>query len=379
MTMIKTPGIDDELKIDSVGIYKLKIPLREPFITSLGRDEFASNVIIVIRTNKGISGFGECNPYMPINGESIDTCFVVAQYLAKVLKGLNPLQLDHCITTMNKVIYANNSIKSAFDIALHDIIGQVRGVPIYKLYNGKNDKQLITDYTVSVGQPEKMAEDALKIKNDGFPAIKVKLGQSKKKDIKRIKLIREAVGFDIPIRIDANQGWTVKTAISALEALDAYSIEFCEEPIARWNYMRLRKVRHYSPIPIMADESCCDHHDAERMLRLRLCDMINVKVGKAGGLSNARKMLKIAEKRNTTVQVGAFMESRLAMTASAHLALCSESVNYCDFDTPLMHKEDYVVGGLTYHKNGEMKVPDTPGLGASLEENFLQSLEGIIV
>jgi L-Ala-D/L-Glu epimerase len=371
--------MSEQVTISQVEIYKMRVPLKEPFVTSLGKEESADNVVIVIRTSNGITGFGECNPFMQINGESIDTCFIVAQYLAKVLKGKSPLKLDNCLAAMDKVIYGNHSIKSAFDIALHDIIGQNKNVPIYKLFGGKNDKKLYTDYTVSVGEPEKMAEDALKIKQAGFPAIKVKLGQSRKKDIKRIKLIRDAVGFDIPIRIDANQGWKVKTAIEALNALDAYSIEFCEEPIARWNYMRLRKVKHNSPIPIMADESVSDHHDAERLIKMRACDMINIKVGKAGGLLNAWKIVKLAEQRDVQLQIGAFMESRLAMTASAHLALCSPNILYTDFDTPLMHAEDYVIGGLTYHEKGLMKVPDTPGLGASIEQSVLDKWEKIII
>lgn len=361
--------------ISQVGIYKLKVPLKEPFITSLGREDSADNIIVVLKTNTGITGFGECNPYMPINGESVDTCFIVAQYFAKVLKGRNPLKTDDCMGVMDKVIYGNNSIKSAFNIALMDILGQEKGVPLYRLFGGKNDKELTTDYTVSVGEPEKMADDALKIKDAGFPAIKVKLGQSKKKDIKRIRLIREAVGNNIPLRIDANQGWKVKTAIDALNALDAYSIEFCEEPIARWNYTRLRKVRHNSPIPVMADECCSDHHDAARLIKMKACDMINVKVGKAGGLTNAWRIVKLAERSGIQLQVGAFMESRLGMTASAHMALSSPNIIYCDFDTPLMHKEDMVTGGLTYHEKGVMKVPDSPGLGAKIDEKILDKLE----
>lgn len=366
------------ISITQVELYKLMVPLKEPFITSLGREDSAGNILVVIRTNNGFSGFGECSPYMLINGESVDTCFMVGGYFAKMLKGKNPLKPEACMDEMDRIIYGNYSIKSAFDIALHDIIGQVKKIPLYKLFGGKNNKELTTDYTVSVGEPEKMADDALKIQKAGYPAIKVKLGQSRKKDIKRIKSIRDAVGFDIPLRIDANQGWKVKTAVETLNALDAYSIEFCEEPIARWNYMRLRKIKQNSPIPIMADESCSDHHDAERLIKLKACDMMNIKVGKAGGLINAFKIVKLAEKAGMQLQVGAFMESRLGMTASAHLALCSDNILYCDFDTPLMHAEDFVTGGLSYHEKGVMKVPDTPGLGASIEQHYLDRLDKVI-
>ncbi len=365
--------------ITQTEIYKLRIPLKEPFITSLAKEDMVENVIVILRTSNGITGFGECSPYMPVNGESIDTCFIVGQYFANLLKGKDALQLEEHLAAMDKLIYANTSIKSAFDIALHDIIGQSKGIPLYKLYGGKNNKELVTDYTVSLDNAEKMAADAVKIKEAGYPAIKVKLGQSKKKDVERIRMIREAVGFDIPLRIDANQGWKLKEAIEILNALDAYGIELCEEPIAKWNYMRMRKVKKNSPIPIMADESCGDAHDAERLLKLKACDLFNIKVGKAGGVFNAYEIVKLADKAGMQMQVGAFMESRLGMTASAHLALCSDNITYCDFDTPLMFSEDMVSGGLSYHENGVMKVPDTAGLGATIEQSYLDKLEKVIV
>jgi L-alanine-DL-glutamate epimerase-like enolase superfamily enzyme len=289
------------------------------------------------------------------------------------------MMIEEHLAAMDRLIYGNSSIKSAFDMALHDIIGQSKGVPLYKLYGGKNNKELLTDYTVSLDIPEKMAADAIRIRNAGYPAIKVKLGQSRKKDVERIKMIRDAVGFDIPLRIDANQGWKVKEAIETLNALDPYNIEHCEEPIARWNYMRMRKVKKSSPIPIMADESCGDVHDAERLIKLKACDMINIKVGKAGGLLNAFEIVKLADKADMQMQVGAFMESRLGMTASAHLALCSDNIIYCDFDTPLMFSEDIVSGGMTYHENGVMKVPDGPGLGARIEQHILERLERVVI
>ena len=369
----------DQQIISQVEIYKLSIPLTEPFITSLAYETHVENVIVVIRTDKGITGFGECSPYMPVNGESIDTCFIVGQYFAKLLKGKNALGLKENLSAMDRLIYANTSIKSAFDIALHDIIGQHKEVPVYKLYGGKNDKELVTDYTVSLDNAEKMAADALKIKNQGYPAIKVKLGESTKKDVERIRMIREAVGNDIPVRIDANQGWSVKEAMKTLKELDAFDIEHCEEPIARWNFMRMRKIKKNSPIPIMADESCGDAHDAERLLKLKACDMFNIKVGKAGGIFNAYEIVKLGDKAKMHMQVGAFLESRLGMTASAHLALCSDNIVHCDFDTPLMFSEDIVSNGLTYHANGVMKVPDVPGLGASIEQSQLDKLEKVVI
>jgi L-Ala-D/L-Glu epimerase len=371
--------MSQSLTIRQIELYKLSVPLKEPFTTSLGTDTAAQNVLVKIITNEGITGFGECSPYMPINGESQDTCFIVGQYFAKALKDKDPLDIEGCIRLMDRIIYGNSSIKSAFDIALYDIASQQAGVPLYKFLGGEKNKTIITDYTVSIGEPAQMAIDALKIKEQGYPAIKVKLGNDGKKDVERIKAIREAVGEEIPLRIDANQGWKVKEAIETLNALSVFNIQHCEEPIARWKYMKLAKVRKNSPIPIMADECCGDEHDAERLIELDACDYINIKLGKSGGIFKALQIVAMAEAAAMQLQVGAMLESRLAMSAFAHFALCSPAIVHYDFDTALMFSEDPVTGGLQYKANGVIEVTDTPGLGATIDEVRLNIMEKAVV
>ncbi|MCC7401055.1 MAG: dipeptide epimerase [Chitinophagaceae bacterium] len=365
--------------IQQIEIYKLFIPLKEPFVTSLGSEDEAASIVVVIRTDQGISGFGECSPYLPVNGESVDTCFIVGQYFAKVFKGKNALDIEERIADMDNIIYANSSIKSAFDIALYDIASQHAGVPLYKFIGGKNNKTIVTDYTVSIGDPDKMAADAVKIKNEGYPAIKVKLGKDGKTDVQRMKQIRKAVGYDIPLRIDANQGWKVKEAIDTLNALEELGIQYCEEPIARWKFMKLPKVRDNSPIPIMADESCGDHHDAERLIELEACDYFNIKLGKSGGIFNGLKIARLAEGAGMQMQVGAMLESRLGMSAFAHFSLCSPLIEHFDFDTALMFREDPVSGGIIYQKNGVIHITETPGLGATIDSSWLKKMEKAVI
>jgi L-alanine-DL-glutamate epimerase-like enolase superfamily enzyme len=367
------------LKIESVELYQSKIKLKEPFIISLGPLTHAENVIVIIHTNKGITGTGECSPFMTINGESMETGMVVGRYLAIALKEKDPLDIEACHKIMNSVIYANNSIKSAFDMALYDIAAQHAELPLYAFLGGSNNKTLITDYTVSLDKAEKMAADAVKIKANGFQVVKVKLGGTKEDDIERIKQIREANGNELPLRIDANQGWNTNDAIEILKALAPYNIQHCEEPIPRWNFMELSSIRKQSPIKIMADESCCDEHDAKRLLDLKACDYFNVKLGKSSGIFRAEKIIKLAEEQNINIQLGGFLESRLAFTAAAHLALSSDQIVHCDFDTPLMFVEDPVSGGITYSNKGEIAVPEVPGLGAGFDQGYLSRLEKVIV
>jgi L-alanine-DL-glutamate epimerase-like enolase superfamily enzyme len=355
----------------------MPIPLKEPFVISLGAFHHADNVVVVIRTDSGLAGFGECSPFRSINGESMDTCMVVGRYLAEGLLGQDPENIEACVARLDRIIYANSSVKSAFDMALYDIASQNAGLPLYAFLGGRNDKVLVTDYTVSLGDKHKMVRDALLVRENGFQVIKVKLGESGYQDVERIRLIREAVGYDIPLRIDANQGWDTETAIAALIAMETFNIQHCEEPIPRWNYMELAGIRKRSPIPIMADESCGDHHDAKRLIDLAACDLLNVKLGKSAGIFNALKIIKLAEQAGVKIQVGGFLESRLAFTAAAHLALASDNIIHCDFDTPLMFTEDPVCGGISYSNKGVVTLPDTIGLGAHIDDQRLQKLRSI--
>jgi len=357
----------------------MPVKLKEPFVISLGSFTHANNVVVVIRTDTGMTGFGECSPFMPINGESMETCLVVGEYLSRSLLGKDPLNIVANATLMEQVIYGNSSIKSAFDIAMYDLAAQEAGLPLYAFLGGKNDKVLETDYTVSLGNKFKMAQDALWIKEQGYQAIKVKLGESLDKDLERIRMIREAVGMEIPLRIDANQGWDTQNAIATLQALGPFHIQHCEEPIPRWNFMDLPLVRSQSPIAIMADESCSDHHDAKRLIDLQACDQINIKLGKSSGIFQALKIIRLAEEAKMHLQIGGFLESRLAFTAAAHLALVSDNIHYCDFDTPLMFTEDPVSGGIAYNSIGVVTVPEVVGLGAWIDEEYLRQLKKIVI
>ena len=366
--------------IQLVEIYKMFIPLKEPFVISLGPIHDVQNVVVIIRTADGCAGYGECSPYMTINGESVDTCFIVGQYFAKVLKGKSALDIAGGMETMDKTIYGNSSIKSAFDMALHDIAAQHSGVPLYKFLGGEKNKVLETDMTVSIGEPQKMKADAIRFQKEGFPAIKVKLGGKKEDDVARIKAIREGIGNQHPLRIDANQGWgTADYAIEVLNALGEFGIEHCEEPISRYRFMELNKVSAVSPIPIMADESCGDDWDAERLIALKACQMFNIKLGKSSGFYKGKKIADLGAKAGLHMQVGGFMESRLGMTAAAHLALSNDHIHHCDFDTPLMFTEDPIIGGIQYKEKGIIEIPDVPGLGAAVDESYLEKAEKFVL
>lgn len=352
--------------IQRIAIYKLPVPLHSPFVISLESFTHANNLAVAIHTADGRIGWGECSPFPTINGETMDAGFCIAKWLASKLIGIDGCDYQAGNARMHKTLYGNYSVKSAFDIALHDLAAQERGIPLYAFWGRPQMHILQTDYTVSLGEPEQMAADALAIKERGFATVKVKLGGLPTTDIARVKAIRAAIGYAIPLRLDANQGWDFSGALTVLKAIDSENIQFCEAPIPRHSSNKLPTLRQQVSVPIMADESCFDHHDAKRLLAAGACDYINVKLGKSGGLQEARLILEVAEEYGIKVQIGGFLESRLGFTAAAHLALSSPAVAFVDMDTPMMFAQDPVQGGITYDAQGHISLPEGIGLGAAL-------------
>jgi len=361
--------------ITKIEIIKLNIPYKEPFVISLGVIPEATNVVSRICTSTGLTGTGECAPFVFIVGETQETVFELSKQVGRLLLGKNPFAIAARLQEIDQAVQGNPTMKSAFDMALYDLLALKAEMPLYQLLGGSNNREIHTDMTISIGPPEKVARDARTFQKEGFPAIKVKLGTTMNEDVERIRAIRQAVGPDYPIRIDANQGWDPMTAIETLKALEPYHIEHCEEPIAHWNNRELVRVRDSSPIPIMADESVFDHHDAFRLASMGACDYFNIKFSKSGGIHKALKIVAVAESAGIKCQVGCMSESRFALTALMHLVLARENIVHYDMDSSLMLDADPVSGGIAYQGSGLWSLKDRPGIGAEFDENYLNTME----
>jgi L-Ala-D/L-Glu epimerase len=370
------------MNIANIELFKLNTTLTEPFVIAIETITHAESIVVKITTDTGIIGWGECNPYRSIAGETQATCYEAGLFLAKILtakgiptqsgrRDLDPLNIVGCHREMDKIMSGNRCIKSAFDMALYDIAAKAANMPLYQFLGGANNRIVTTDMTVGINTPQYMAASAAKFVAQGFPAIKVKLGTNKKDDVARIHAIREAIGYEMPLRIDANQGWDEATAIATLRALEPFDIEHCEQPTAARNLVALANVKRQSPIPIMADESCFDHFDALNIVRHDACDYFNIKLSKSGGIYNALKINHIAESAGIKCQVGCFSETRLAMSALMHFILASPNVIHFDLDAPLMLSEDPILRGCQYGENGVVTIGEDIGIGAEFDESYL--------
>lgn len=366
-----------QMTIHSIEIYKFPIPI-DPFTIATGTLTTAQNLLIKIRTDENIVGYGECSAFPMIVGETQATCYELAKDFAQIWKGKNPLEIENRMNELHTYCYANYTVKSAFDMALYDIAAKNVGLPLYKFLGGEK-RTIITDVTIGIDEPHIMAEKALSFKNKGFETIKIKVGKRLEEDIARIKAIRNAVGKETKLRIDANQGWDSKTSVEALQTLDPYQIEFCEQPMRKWMDGFLPDLVRDSPIPIMADESVFTHHDAETIIANRAAHFINIKFAKSGGILEALMINQVAEKNSIKCMLGSMMESRLALSANLHFAMANTNVQFFDLDTALLgQQEDPIINGM--HYNGqEITINDYPGIGATVEEGYLQKQEHTII
>jgi L-alanine-DL-glutamate epimerase-like enolase superfamily enzyme len=278
----------NQMTILQTGIYKLSIPMH-PFTIATGTMNYAQNIFIRIHTDAGYYGVGECSAFPMIVGETQATCFEMAKDFATLWKGKNALSIEERMKELDNFTAFNATIKSAFDMALYDLSAKAAGQPLY-VYLGGRKKDIETDLTIGIDTPEKMAQKAIQFKKDGVRMIKIKLGKNAKEDVERVRQIRTAVGNDIILRIDANQGWDFDSAAYALREMSPFQVQFCEQPMRHWDDDRLPELRSQVDIRIMADESVFDHHDARKLIAANACDYVNIKFAKSGGILEAMKI-----------------------------------------------------------------------------------------
>jgi L-alanine-DL-glutamate epimerase-like enolase superfamily enzyme len=361
------------MKIKDVEIYYNDIELVEPFTVSLGTITNANGVLIRVLTDSGIVGIGESSPIQFVTGETQETNIDVARRLREAFKGRAPLAIESANTLAGAYVHSNPSIVAAFDMAFYDILGKVAGLPVFRLLGG--DKATFeTDVTLGIDTPEKMALSAKDAVAKGFKTLKVKIGQDPDVDVSRMQAVRAAIGYGPSIRVDGNQGYTVPQAVYALRHMENFKIQFCEQPVVSHDFDGLRQVRQESPIAIMADEALFGPPDAIKLIKMEACDYFNIKLMKAGGISNALKISIIAEAANIRCMLGCMFETRIGLTAAAHVHGARKNIVYADLDGNLSHAFDPVVGGMTL-KDGIVTIPESPGLGADMDPAFLKTLK----
>lgn len=352
------------MKIQSVELKHISIPLKKPFKTALRTVETAENTVVIITAEDGTIGYGEAPPTAAITGDTNETIIAaIKDKIAPTLIGQDVENIDDIMCRIQHSLPGNTSPKAACDMAVYDLIGKHYQIPLYK-YLGGYRQRLETDLTVSINSPEEMREDAIAAVKQGFNSLKLKVGIDSDMDVKRVKAIRDAVGKDINIRLDANQGWEADEAIRVIRKFEdmGLNIEFVEQPVKARDFDGLKKVHDHVDTLIMADESMFSPEDAINLLYMEAVDLINIKLMKCGGIYNAQKIVGIAETFGVECMLGCMIESKVSLAAAAHLAAARKNITRVDLDAAILLKEDPVTGG--FEKNiPYFTVSDLPGLG----------------
>ncbi len=352
------------MKVTKIELKHISIPLTKTFKTALRTVDSAENTVVMVHTDDGRIGFGEAPPTKAITGEDNDSIrAAIKAYITPALIGQEVTDMDAIQEKLHGSIEGNTSAKAAVDMALYDLFTQEKGIPLYKYLGGYRDK-VETDITISINEPEEMAADALEVVEQGFSALKLKVGIDSEKDIQRVKAIRDAVGPDMKIRLDANQGWEVDEAIHTINKIIdlGLDIELVEQPVKARDFEGMKKVKDNVNTIIMADESCFSPEDARRLLEMNAADVLNIKLMKCGGIYKALQIIEIAEEFGVECMLGCMVESKISLTAAAHLAAAKKTITRVDLDAAILLKEDPVVGG--FNKDIPwFSLDDAPGLG----------------
>lgn len=352
------------MKIVAIETGRLAAPLKRPFKTALRTVNAIDDVIVRIVTDTGQVGLGEAAPTAVITGDTIGSMvWAIEEVIAPQLKGMAIENIEAIFEKLDHCLVKNSSAKAAVDIALYDLYGQLYRAPLYQLLGGYR-RQLSTDITISVNDPEQMARDSVAAVQLGYDTLKIKVGKDPALDIERMSLIRQAVGNGIKLRLDANQGWQPKEAVRILQRLEdrGLEIELVEQPVPAHDLEGLKFVTDHVTIPVLADESAYSPLDAVKIMQLRAADLINIKLMKTGGIRHALQICAMAEVYGVECMMGCMLEAKISVTAAAHLAAAKPVITRLDLDGPSLCATDPLPGGARFDEH-RITLTDEPGLG----------------
>ena len=360
------------MKIADVRVIQADIPVARPHKMSFTTLETMNFVFVRMETADGLVGWGEaaCLGGPTWSEESSESvAATIERYIAPWLVGREASEIEPLARELARRVQGNPFARAAVEMALWDLNGKALGVPVHRLLGGRVRERVPLSWSLAVADHDAEVEEArakvarghriFKIKTAALPLVE---------DIARIKRLRDALGPDISLRVDANQGWDRSTALKAIRALEAWNLDFVEQPVPRWDLEGMAEIAKRVSVPIMADESCFSPHDALAIARLGGVSILGLKVTKSAGISNTLAIARIAEAAGMTCYVGCMIETSLGTAAYLQVALAAAPVTWgCELFGPLLLKGDVVRDPVRY-ADGCILGLDKPGLGVEVDE-----------
>ncbi len=361
------------MRIVSADIRVIEVPLRVPFIVSYARYDVMPSVIVSLRTDSGLVGYGEAVPDEHVTGETVESVVAaIAGHLLPALRDADPRNLNLVHERMDRALVANGAAKAALDIACWDLLGKHAGMPVHALLGGRRPEQPMIAKVLSILPPDRVAAQATEAVSQGFTHLKMKLGSDTEQDVARVAAVRAAVGDGIRIRVDANQGWRdVPTARRMIAAIEPYGIDWIEQPIAADDLDGFRRLRPHTNAVIMADEAVITAGDLARLVRDESVDMVNLKLMKSGGILPCQRLATQAALGGLAVQIGSMLETSVSSAAGYHLALAHPNIVSTELSGPVAFSDE---PGDLHFPLPYVDITDRPGLGVTLDPAALDRL-----
>ncbi len=353
------------MKITDIKTKKVSFRRRKVFKIAFTESLYVESVYVKIFTDSGIDGIGEASPVAFVTGETINGIIAAVEFMKPALIGADPQDPETIHRIMDRIIIGNTSAKAAIDIACYDIMGKAENLPVHRLL-GASQTTVVSDMTIGIDTTEKMVEDALERVSQGFRCIKVKAGINPEEDILHLAAIRKAVGPEIDIRVDANQGYNLETAAEVLNKFPQLGISEVEQPLVSWDLDGMAELKKLSPVPLLLDEGVHSPVHARWACEKDSGHTINIKLMKCGGIWPALQINKIARENGKTCIVGCMSESKLALSAGAAVAAaCYDNMEpVVDLDSFMSFIEGQggVTGGFTV-QGDVISLSEKPGFG----------------
>lgn len=361
------------MKITQLDIYAIRLPLITPFIVSYDTYHDMPAIIVKLITDEGIVGYGEAVPDDHVTGESWESTFALLKHsLAPAVLGMNPMHMEALHDRMDGVVYQAPAAKAAIDIACYDAVGKKLGVPVYDLLGGRYHERFPITHVLSIGEPEEMAQESIERMEQGYTSFKMKVGRDVKSDVARIKAVRQAVGQDIAIRVDVNQGWiNASSTLQALDQMKDLGIDWLEQPVLADDMDGMVEIKSKSTVPLMIDEGLKYKREMRQIIQRGAAHKANIKLMKCGGIYPAMKLAHMAEMAGMDCQIGSMVESSIGSAAGFHVAFSKKIITSVELTGPLKFAKD--VGNLQYDVP-YIALNDQAGLGVDVDENILMEL-----
>ncbi len=350
------------MKITSIEYFRLNMPLAIPYTIAYETVNKATNIILKINTDKGITGWGCAAPDIEVTGETPeDVISNIETIIKELLINQSPFQIARMVYQLKQLCPKASSTWAMVDIALHDLMARKAKLPLYQMLGGFRN-EIPTSITIGILPLNETIEQGHYYLKKGFTIIKVKGGLNLDEDIEKIMKLREKCGNEFLLRYDANQGYTPAESIEFINRTKSAKIEILEQPTKQKHEAHLGEVTQSIEIPVMADESIKTLKDAFRLASNDLIDMINIKIMKVGGILTSQHISSVAKAAGLEVMVGCIDECALGISAGLHFALSRPNIEYADLDGHLDLLEDPFVD-LFELKNGILYPSNFYGLG----------------